>query len=287
MELAPDFVLYPTRLSQCRWFPRQWVLDRLHATPETARSPALRVGVMVHKINEQFFQEIDPNQAELSPENHFMEIVRTLRQNMWDYGVSQDKVPIIDEMLGNFAANNAYTYRSLKLSGQLSQFMPYSCEEEIISKKLPIGARIDRINQSFNAIDYKTDAMFPKILNEPRASLSPDEQLKFDYLYEHLLIQGVFAAILIEEKYKKLPARVIFVYLRHLVVDGSGGTIVINITPEKVELVKSWIAKMFEDVKADNFPACNIRNPKACYAYGEPCKFKNRCDATRLCIYSI
>lgn len=287
MKIDPTFKSYPTSLSLEIFFPRKWLLKISHAEPEKPQHPAALLGILIHKICDQFYDEIDTNQANLSPENHFLEIVKVLRNNMWDYRIPQDKTPIADEILSNFAMNNAYTYRQLKASNQLENFKPFSREEEIISTTMPIAARIDRINKSFNGIDYKTDAMFPSVLSKPRASLSPEDQLKFDYYSKSLLIQAVYAAILIEEKYGKLPARFLFMYLRHLNVDASTGIIPVTITREKIDLVKTWITKFFKDIETDNFPACTTINPKACYMFNSPCEYKNRCDSIGLCIYSI
>ena len=287
MEIDPAYKIYPTSHILFRWFCRKWALKISHAEPEKPQHPAALLGILIHKICEQFYDEIDLNQATLPPENHFLEIVKVLRNNMWDYRIPQDKTPIADEMLSNFAMNNAYTYRQLKASNQLENFKPFSREEEIISPTMPIAARIDRINKSFNGIDYKTDAMFPTVLSIPRASLSIQDQIKFDYYSEYLLIQAVYAAILIEEKYHKLPARFIFMYLRHLNVDASTGIIPVTITKEKIELVKSWVTQMLKDIEADNIPSCLTKNPKACYMFNTSCQFKNKCDSINLCIYSI
>ncbi len=287
MKIDPTFKSYPTSLSLDIFFPRKWLLKISHAEPEKPIHPSALLGILVHKICDQFYDEIDTNQANLSPENHFLEIVKVLRNNMWDYRIPQDKTPIADELLSNFAMNNAYTYRQLKASNQLENFKPFSREEEIISPTMPIAARIDRINKSFNIIDYKSDAMFPTVLQKPRASLSPEDQLKFDYYSKSLLIQAVYAAILIEEKYGKLPAKALFLYLRHLNVDASSGVIQIAITREKIDLVKTWITKFFKDIETDNFPACTTINPKACYMFNSACEYKNKCDSIGLCIYSI
>jgi hypothetical protein len=286
MQISPDYISYPTSVSNFLFFPRKFILKKLHIQPEAERGPGLLAGVLVHSIAEQLFKNIDPNQASLSPEGHFIDIVKNLRTTKWDYNIPNEKVPIIDEMLQNLAMYTASTYKLLKAQNRLPQFMPFSLEEEIISPTLKIGARIDRINQSKNFIDYKTDALFPEILLRQKSSLTPSELFDYNFSYTHLLIQAVIGAMLIEEKYGVLPSHCSFMYLRYLTITGNG-IITVTISQEKKDLVMSYIAKMLSDIQNDIFPACTSKHPRACYFYNSPCEFKTKCDATSLCILSI
>jgi len=168
------------------------------------------------------------------------------------------------------------------------KFYPKAVELELKSKLLPIGARIDRINQSFNCVDYKSDFFNPaEILFKPVAEQDDEDKAKFKYYMEALTIQAIFAAILIEEEYGILPKTFIYAYLRHLNKDGSKGIIEVEITREKIDRVKAWLNEMIEDVKADRFPHCTEKNPRACYYYNSPCEFRTFCDSVSLCIFSI
>lgn len=288
MKISPDYKIYPTSLVEFRWKPRSWYIKQLRSVEkEHEDSPQLRVGKVVHKVLESFYDEINPELAKSSTESHFLDIVKVLKQRLWDYKIPAEKSPIVDEMLRNFALNSAYNYRDLLNKHMESQFMPLVTEKELISKKYPIGAIIDKINQSHNALDYKSDAIFPEILYAKRETLKDYDIIKYDYYYEYLVIQATFAAILIEENYGKLPQRFIFVYLRHLNVDGSKGTIIINITPEKKTQVLSWANQMLEDIKNDKIPSCLKRDPKACFKYNSICQYKSFCDSIGLCVFSL
>lgn len=286
MIIAPDYKIYPTRLSEFRWFPRVWFVGQLKTVEsETEQGEGARAGTFIHKICENFFKEINFDEADKNTEAHFLDIITYLSNNNWDYNIHPKKAEIINETLRNFALNAAYSYRTMQ--DRRNKFIPFSTEEEITSSKFPIGAKIDRINQSFNGVDYKTDAKFPMILTRNRTDLSPSELVEYDYYYEHLLSQGVISSLLIEEKYGTLPKVFLFVYLRHLNLDGTKGIIPVYITPEKINTVKGWINQMLTDITNDNFPSCKIRNPRACYHYNQPCKYKLFCETLPLCVFEL
>ncbi len=286
MQIDPNYKIYPTRLSQKRWFPRIWFLDQLKTVEsETKEGEGTRTGKFIHKICENFFREINFEEADKNPESHFLDIVTYLSNNNWDYNINPKKVDTINEILRNFALNSAYSYRNMQ--DRHNKFIPLSLEEEIVSTKFPIAAKIDRINKSLTGVDYKTDAKFPMILTRNRADLNPSELIEYDYSHEHLLSQGVISSLLIEEKYGTLPKVFIFVYLRHLNLDGTRGIIPVYITQDKINTILDWVKEMLEDITKDNFPSCRIRNPGACYAYNQPCKYKMFCESLPLCIFEL
>lgn len=288
MIIPDDYLVYPTRLSGFRWFPRKWFIEKgLNVESEIEESVSLKMGKLQHSINERFFSEINPDLANTATESHFLDVVKFLHQDMKDYTIPAIKVPEIDEMCRNFAIYNANLYRHLLKENKTSQFYPMGVEVTLKSKNFPVAARIDRINKSFNGIDYKTDKIFPKMLFIPDNQLNAQELLDKKYYYESLMSQAVFAAILIEEHYGKLPEQFLFMYLRHLNVDGSRGMIPVSITQEKVNMVKTWVNEMLADIRVDNFPSCRTKNPKACYKFNAPCLYRTFCDVISLCIYEI
>lgn len=288
MQISEGYKIYPTRLSQFRWFPKLWVIEQLKTVPpEKAESDAAKAGILTHTILQQFFKEINFAEANKNPDTHFLDIVTYLSNNLWDYSINADKINIVNGMLQNFALNAAYGYKHMQPSDKHKKFMPLALEEEIISKNKPVAARIDRINQSHTVVDYKTDAMFPTILSLDRNKLNLEDQIKYDYYYEHLLSQAIISSILVEEKYGTLPKMFLFVYLRHINLDGTSGIIPITITQDKINLVMSWIDKMLTDIKNDNTPSCKLRNPKACYHFNSPCTYKLFCESLSLCIFEI
>lgn len=288
MIITPDYKIYPTRLSEFRWFSKKWVIGQLKIIPrERTESDSLKAGKLVHLILQKFFGEINFAEADKNPETHFLDIVSYLSNNLWDYSINSDKINVVNGMLQNFALNSAHGYKFMNPLDRYKKFMPLALEEEIISKDKPIAAIIDRINKSFTIIDYKTDVKFPHILGSDRSKLTPEEQIEYDYSYEHLLSQSVISSLLVEEKYGILPKMFLFVYLRHLNLDGTAGIIPITITPEKINLVMSWVNKMLDDIKNDNTPSCKLRNPKACYMYNKPCDYKLFCESLSLCIFEI
>ncbi len=288
MQIDLNYKIYPTRLSQFRWFPKLWVIEQLKIVPrEKIESDSLKAGKLTHLILQQFFKEINFTEADKNPETHFLDIVTYLSNNLWDYSINADKINTVNGMLQNFALNSAHGYKHMPPLDRHKKFMPLALEEEIISKDKPIAAIIDRINQSFTVVDYKTDVNFPTILASDRSKLTPEDQIKYDYSYEHLLSQSIISSLLVEEKYGTLPKMFLFVYLRHLNFDGTAGIVPITITQDKIDLVISWVNKMLEDIKNDNTPSCKVRNPRSCYMYNTPCQYKLFCESLSLCLFQI
>lgn len=289
MEISPDYKVYPTTLIDYRVRPRHYFIKQAKIEKEYPPGIAALVGKFTHKMCETFFPEVNLDLAKENTEAHFLNIVTTMREIHWNTKIPQERVPIVMAMLRNFAINQVHTYRMLSNKNLVDQFFPLSTEEEIVSKKYPIGVIIDRINKnSFNCIDYKTNFENPsKILRTPSPLLSPADLIKQNHIKDALLIQACLAAIVVEEKYGKLPERFTYVFLRDLNADGTTGTITVNITQEKCDMVLSWVYQMLEDVKADKFPKCTLIDPGACYKYNQPCEYISFCQSMDLCIFNV
>lgn len=287
MKVDPNYLVYPTHLISYRHTPRKYLLRRLKTEKEQEQSIPARMGNLGHKICEVFYQEVNIEDAKANAESHFLDIVHQKREELWDYKIPPEKAPILDDALRNFALNNVFNFRQLQNSNKLDQFLPLATEIELKSSKHPIAAIVDKVNKSFNAIDYKFDSLYPEILARSPSSLTPSEQIEYTIYYEKLLIQSVYAAILIEEKYGKLPSQFFFVYLKHLTTNGSRGIIPVSITKEKVERVLSWTNDMLRDIALDVFPKCTTKDPNACSKFHSVCEYKNYCDSITTCFFSI
>lgn len=280
---------YPTSAIEFKWKPRKFYLKRIAKIPPESQqsSIGMDIGKVGHKVCEHFYDEINYDLADTNSESHFLDVVTALREQHWNYDIPFDRVDEVDSFLRNFAVNSAQTFETLKKQNKLDIFAPLHTELEIVSPSLGIGAILDRINKSYNLLDYKTDKYFPDIIYKNPADLTPQEKVKYRFTKDKLLIQSTLGAIVVEEEFGVRPKFFTFAYLRHLNTNGTKGIVRLDVTQENIDSVLAFIQKMKTSIENNEFPKCTDKDPGACYQYNRVCEFKVSCDALGLCIHDF
>jgi CRISPR/Cas system-associated exonuclease Cas4 (RecB family) len=281
--------LSPTALITFLRCPMKYYFSKIAKIEVPMPENAFKFGRTIHTILEKFYIEIEPDDYDGDAKTYFNSIMLNLLNKHWDYSISDERKTNNDfykeaeEILINFANFSAPEFDYRMKNDTIDKFFPAAVEEDIVSEKLNIRCIVDRRNQSYNLVDYKSNKMFPDILLEERSSLSPEEKEMYDDKNLEYLIQGVMNAMVVEDKYGVLPSKMTFLFVRHL-KKKHNGMLEVKITDEKIKTVTNYINMAREYINAEKFPLTAIKSNCTMY---NGCEYKQMCDARNICIMAL
>ena len=266
---------------QRKWYMHYW----LGIHKETRDDSYLRFGRACHTILEHFYDNIDIDMAKQDPVSHFEYILnKILFIEHWDFSLSEKMKNDAEQIFKDFSYVFGSRFKELSQTNQEELFFPASTEERIKATTYPLQAKVDRINPGYKTFgDYKTNKQFPDILLTDTSTLSVAQIAEYNVASEPYAIQAAINAICIFDKYKIMPEKCFFIFVRHL-RQSHGGIVTIDITQDLINQVIAYVNQIFTSIKEQHFE--KTKDLTKCTDFGG-CPYTTACDAMDLCIQQI
>lgn len=263
------------------WYMKYW----LGVSQEVRDDSYLRFGRSCHTILEHFYENIDMDMAKQDSVSHFEYILnKILFVKHWDFSLKENMKNDAEQIFRDFAYVFGSRFNELVASKQEHLFFPVSVEDDIKSTTHPLRAIVDRINPGYKTFgDYKTNKKFPEILLADTSRLNREQINEYNIVSEPYAIQAAINAMCIYDKYKVMPERCLFIFIRHL-TQPHGGIVTIPITQNLIDQVTTYVNRIFTSVKEHNFKK-NTTTTR-CTDFGG-CPYTTACDAMELCIVDL